>query len=94
MKSAATAALRMPSLQSLYLSIKMISKFNRSIIFEFLKPDERAWADDHPPRVAQRNRTRCYVTFRSEARWNIPTEITALWKELVGEQGVISIEDS
>lgn len=94
MQSAATAALRMPSLRSLHLSIEieMVSNFNRSITFEFLKPGERAWVDDQPLRVAQRNRTRCYVTFRSDVQWSVPTEITALWKELVGEQGVVSIE--
>ncbi|KAE8411991.1 hypothetical protein BDV36DRAFT_305256 [Aspergillus pseudocaelatus] len=90
MKTMATAILRMPRLWSFSFSIGWGYIDENAILFEYLKPGERPESFEYRPH--ELDMTRCYVTLMPEARWEVPSDVASLWKEAVGDQGVVAVE--
>ncbi|KAL4933949.1 uncharacterized protein BDV17DRAFT_298135 [Aspergillus undulatus] len=91
MKTMATAVLRMSSLQNLRFSMGSNSMFYNSITFECLKPGEHPEWSEYPRITAELDTARCYVTLMPQTQWDVPGDVKTLWKEIVGEQGVVAV---
>ncbi|KAE8371306.1 hypothetical protein BDV26DRAFT_276381 [Aspergillus bertholletiae] len=90
MKMMATAIPRMPRLRNLIFSMGWSYIDDNAIIFEYLRPGERPeWFEF---RELELDTTRCYVTLMPQARWEVPGDIMTLWKETMGDRGVIAVE--
>ncbi|KAE8152992.1 hypothetical protein BDV25DRAFT_127610 [Aspergillus avenaceus] len=92
MKIMATAIPRMPSLQNFRFSMGTNSMFYHGIIFEYLKPRQHTEWFEYPRSLAEMDKIRCYVTCMPEARWDVPGDVFALWKEVVGDRGAVAVE--
>ncbi|KAE8140676.1 hypothetical protein BDV38DRAFT_268850 [Aspergillus pseudotamarii] len=90
MKTMATAILRMPRLRNFSFSIGWGYIDENAILFEYLKPRERPESFEY--RSHELDMTRCYVTLMPEARWEVPSDVSSLWKEAVGDQGIVAVE--
>lgn len=90
MKTMATAILQMPRLQNFSFSIGWNYIDENAILFEYLKPGERPESFEYRPH--ELDMTRCYVTLMPEARWEVPSDVASLWKEAVGDQGIVAVE--
>lgn len=91
MKTMATAVLRMPRLQKFFFSIGMGHSNDYGIMFECLKPGVHPEWFQSPHKTVELDTTRCYVTLMPEARWEVPGDVATLWKEFVGDKGVVVV---
>ncbi|KAL4810227.1 hypothetical protein BDV18DRAFT_54824 [Aspergillus unguis] len=92
MKAMATAVLRMPSLQNLRFSVAANSLSHSGIIVEILKPSEQPEWLEYSRTADELDKTLCCVTLMPLTSWVIPTDIESLFKEVVGEKGIIAVE--
>ncbi|RAQ49289.1 hypothetical protein AFGD_002447 [Aspergillus flavus] len=90
MKVMATAILRMPRLRTFSFSIGWSYMDENAILFEYLKPGEKPESFEYRPH--ELDMTRCYVTPMPEVRWEVPGDVATLWKEAVGDKGVVAVE--
>ena len=91
MKTMATALLRMPQLQNFFFSIGWSYLDYHAIIFECLKPGEHPEIFRSPQKAVELNATRCYITLMFEARWEVPGDVATIWKDVVGDEGVVAV---
>ncbi|KAE8318612.1 hypothetical protein BDV41DRAFT_521528 [Aspergillus transmontanensis] len=89
MKVMATAILRMPRLRTFSFSIGWNYMDDNAILFEYLKPGEELEPFGYRPH--ELDMTRCYVTLMPEVRWEVPGDVATLWKEAVGDKGVVAV---
>ncbi|KAI9925914.1 hypothetical protein MW887_005720 [Aspergillus wentii] len=90
MKSAAAAALRMPSLRNLMISVGQVPMNDNTIIAECLAPGEKGEWVQGPTREELGVR-RWHVTLMPNAKWDAPGDIQALWDEYVGKEGIAAV---
>ncbi|KJK63129.1 hypothetical protein P875_00033982 [Aspergillus parasiticus SU-1] len=90
MKVMATAILRMPRLRTFSFSIGWNYMDENAVLFEYLKPGEELEPFGYRPH--ELDMTRCYVTLMPEVRWEVPGDVATLWKEAVGDKGVVAVE--
>ncbi|KAB8265587.1 hypothetical protein BDV32DRAFT_33953 [Aspergillus pseudonomiae] len=90
MQTMATAILRMPRLRTFSFSIGWSYMDEHAILFEYLTPGERPDSFNYRPH--ELDMTRCYVTLMREARWEVPGDVATLWKEAVGDKGIVAVE--
>ncbi|OGM45561.1 hypothetical protein ABOM_006482 [Aspergillus bombycis] len=90
MRTMATAIPRMPRLRTFSFSMGWGYMDENAILFEYLQPGERPESFEYRPH--ELDMARCYVTLMREARWEVPGDVATLWKEAVGDKGIVAVE--
>lgn len=95
MEAAAGAVLRMPVLQSGCVEVGMRHGYSMEAMVQWAKTGVEFVGPPNLPRRSppeELTARRCAVWVRSEARWEVPENVTRLWKVWVSDDGEVEFK--